>query len=138
MNKLTRSNALKIVAVVVLGLALLDMIVYEIPDLMRGMAAVDQASMIEGGPPFFMVILGFAFDVLAIVAAYGAWQAQRWGIILVIIISAFNSISGVFAAIFAPDGSTRIIGAVAVVLSFGAIYLCLRREPKSPAQSIEG
>jgi len=24
------------------------------------------------------------------VAAYGTWQAQRWGVILVIVISAFN------------------------------------------------
>ena len=102
MNKLTRSNALKIAAIIVLVLALLDMIVYQIPDLTRGMAAINQASNIEGGPPFFMVVLGFAVDVVAIVAAYGAWRAERWGIILVIVISAFNCISGAGAAIFAP------------------------------------
>ena len=136
MNKLTRSNGLKIAAVIVLVLALLDMFIYEIPDLMRGMAAVDQASVAEGGPPFFMVILSFAMDVVAIVAAYGTWQAQRWGVILVIVISAFNCISGAFGAIFAPDGSTRILAAVAVIMSLSVIYLCLRREPKSLTQSV--
>ena len=136
MKNLSRSNGLKIAAVIVLILALLDMMVYEIPDLMRGMAAVDQASVAEGGPPFFMVILSFAMDVVAIVAAYGTWQAQRWGVILVIVISAFNCISGAFGAIFAPDGSTRILAAVAVIMSLGAIFLCLRREPKSLVESV--
>ena len=136
MNKLSRSTALKIAAVIVLVVALLDMIVYELPDLMLGMTAVDQASMADGGPPFSMVILGFAVDVLAMVAAYGTWQAQRWGVILIIVISAFNCISGAFGAIFAPDGSTRIFAAVAVILSLSVIYLCLRREPKSLAQSV--
>jgi hypothetical protein len=136
MNKLSRSTALKIAAVIVLAVALLDMIVYELPDLMLGMTAVDQASMADGGPPFSMVILGFAVDVLAIVAAYGTWLAQRWGVILVIVISAFNCISGTFGAIFAPDGATRIFAAVAVLLSLSVIYLCLRREPKSLTQSV--
>ena len=136
MNKLSRSTALKIAAVIMLVVALLDMFVYELPDLMRGMAAVDQASTTAGGPPFFMVILGFAIDVLAMVAAYGTWQAQRWGVILVIVISAFNCISGAFGAIFAPDSSTRIFAAVVVLLSLSVIYLCLRREPKSLAESV--
>lgn len=136
MQNLSRSTGLKIAAVIVLVLTLLDMIVYEIPDIMRGMAAIDQAANAVGGPPFFMVLLGFAFDVVAIVAAYGAWQAQRWGVILIIVVSAFNCISGTFAALFAPWPATRIFGAVSVLLFLGVIYLCLRREPKSLAQSV--
>lgn len=136
MNKLSRSTGLKIAAVIVLGLALVGMIVYDIPDLARGMEAVNQASNADQGPPFFEVILSFAFDILALVAAYGAWRAERWGVILVIVVSAFNCISGAGAAVFAPWPVTRILGAVAVVLYLGAIYLCLRREPESLAQSV--
>jgi hypothetical protein len=135
MNKLSRSTALKIAAVIVLVVALPDMIMYEIPDLMRGMAAVDQAAMAEGGPPFFMVLLSFAVDVLAIVAAYGAWRAQRWGVILVIVISAFNSISGIFGALFAGDVPTQIFAAIGLLLSLTAIILCLWREHKPLARS---
>ena len=135
MNKLSRSNGLKIAAVIVLALALFSMIVYEIPFLTKGMAALDQAANAEQGPPFFMVILEFAFDVLAIVAAYGTWKAQRWGVILIIIVSAFNCINNALLAAFAPWPETRILSAVAVVLYLGVIYLCLRREPKSLAPS---
>jgi len=136
MNKLTRSNALKIAAVIVLVLALVGMIVYELPDLMRGMAAVNQAAMADQGPPFFMVVLSFAFDILAIVAAYGTWKAQRWGIILIIIVSVFNIFNSTLGAIFAPWPATRILGVVSVILYLGVIYLCLRHEPKSLAQSV--
>ena len=136
MNKLTRSTGLKIAAVIVLVLALVGMIVYDLPDLMRGMDAVNQAAMADQGPPYFMVVLGFAFDILAMVAAYGAWKAQRWGIILAIIIGVFGLFNSALGAIFAPWPATRILGVVAVILYLGAIYLCLRREPKSLAQSV--
>ena len=136
MNKLTRSNALKIAAVIVLVLALLDMIVFELPDLMRGMDAVNQAANAGQGPPFFMVLLSFVFDILAIPAAYGAWRTQRWGVILVIVISVFNIINNILAALFAPWMTIRIVAGVLVFVYLGVIYLCLRREPKSLAQSV--
>ena len=136
MNKLSRSTGLKIAAAIVLVLALVNVIVYDIPFLTQGMAALDQASNADQGPPFFMVILGFAFDVLAIVAAYGTWQAQRWGVILMIIVSAYNCFNNALAAVFAPWVATQIFAAVSVLLFLGVIYLCLRREPKSLTQSV--
>lgn len=129
MNRLSRSTALKIAAVITLVLALLDLVIYEIPPLMLGQVAVDQIANGDGsGPPFFMVLLQSAFDILAIVASYGAWRAQRWGVILVIVISAFSSLTGILGVLFAGDATTRIFAAVGVVLSLAAIVLCLWRE----------
>ena len=136
MNKLTRSNALKIAAVIVLVLGLFDLFVYELPYLAQGMAAIDQAANAGEGPPFFMVLLSIAFDILAIPAAYGAWRMQRWGVILVVVISAFNIFNDVLAAIFAPWMATRILAGVFILVYLGTIYLCLRREPKSLAKSV--
>ncbi len=135
MNNLTRSNALKIAAVIVLVLALLDMIVFELPDLMRGMDAVNQAANAGQGPAFFIVLLGFIFDILAIPAAYGAWRTQRWGGILVIVVSVFNIINNTLGALFAPWLAIRIVAGVLVFVYLGVIYLCLRREPEPLAQS---
>lgn len=131
MSHLTRSNALKIAAGIVLLLALLDLFIYELPALMLGQAAVDQIANSGGsGPPFFMVLLGSALDVLGIVTAYGLWRAQRWGVILAIVISAFNVLSGLGGALFAGDSSTRVVSAAGVVLSLATIVLCLRRDRK--------
>ncbi len=136
MNKLSRSNGLKIAAVIVLGLALFSIIVYDIPFLTQGMATIDQAANADQGPPFFMVVLGFAVDILSIVAAYGAWRGERWGVILILVVSAFNSINGAFAALFAPWPATRILAGVLIFVNLGVIYLCLRREPKSLTESV--
>jgi len=136
MSQLSRSTGLKIAAVIVLVLALFSMAVYDIPFLTQGMATLDQAANADQGPPFFMVVLGFAVNVLSIVAAYGAWRGERWGVILIIVVSAFNSITGAFAAIFAPWTATRILAGVLIFVQLGVIYLCLRREPKSLATSV--
>ena len=137
MNNLSRSTGLKIAAVIVLVLSLFSMVVYDIPFLTQGMAALDQAANADQGPPFFMALLGFAMDVLGIVAAYGTWRAQRWGVILVIIISACSSINGAFGALFAPWPATRILSGVLIFVNLGVIYLCLRREPKPLANPTE-
>jgi hypothetical protein len=136
MNRLTRSNALKIAAGIILLLALLDLFVFELPALMLGQAGVDQAANADGGPPFFMVLLSSAIDVLGIVTAYGLWRGQRWGVVLAIVFSAFNVLSGLGGALFAPDAGTRIVAAVGVVLSIATIVLCLWRERKPQPGSV--
>lgn len=138
MSRLTRSTALKIAAGIVLLLALLDLFVYEIPALMLGQAAVNQVATADGGgPPFFMVLLSSAMDVLGIVTAYGLWRAQRWGMILAIVISAFTVLSGLVAALFAGDVGTRIVAGVGVVLSLMTIVLCLWRERKPQGRAVQ-
>lgn len=129
---MTRPTALKIAAVILMALALLDLFVYQVPLLMIGQAAVDQVANGDGsGPPFFMVLLAFAVDVLSIITAYGLWRGLRWGVVLAIIINAFNILTGLLGALFAGDLNTRVISAVGIVLWIVAIVLCLWRERKA-------
>lgn len=131
MNRLTRSTALKIAAVIAVASALFGLIMYDLPGLMAGQAAVNQIAEADGsGPPFFMVLLGAAFNVLAIVGAYGAWHGQRWGVVLLIITSAFNMLSSMLGALHTGAATTRAIGAVGVVLQLAVLTLCLWRERK--------
>lgn len=137
MSYLTRSTALKIAAVIVLALALGDLFIYEVPALMLGQAAINQVANNDGsGPPFFMVLLSSAMDVLAIVTAYGLWRGLRWAVILAIVISAFGTLSGLGSAVFAGDSGTRMFAAVGVVLSIITIVLCLWRERKPEGRAV--
>lgn len=136
MNRLNRPTALKIAAAILLVLTLGDLFIYEIPALMLGQAAIDQAANSEaGGPPFFMVLVSSALDVLALITAYGLWRGLRWGVILAIVISAFGILSGLGGALFAPESGTRVFASVGVVLSIMTIVLCLwrEREPRGSA-----
>ena len=128
MNRLSRSTALKIAAVIMVLLSLIDIVVFQIPGLVSGQAVVDAASSADAGPPFFMVLISFTIDVIALVAAYGAWNQQRWGVVLLIITAALKALPSLLGMIFAPDGTTKIIGGTGMLLATLVIVLCLWRE----------
>lgn len=136
MNRLSRANALKIAAALMALLALFDAVFYEIPALLQGQAAVDAAANAAGGPPFFMVITTFTIDIVAIIAAYGAWNAQRWGVVLLIITAILTTLPGLAGTLFAPDLSTRIISGMGTVLGIIVVVLCLWREQKPTGSSV--
>jgi uncharacterized membrane protein (DUF2068 family) len=136
MNQLSRSTGLKIAAAIVFAQALIGIIWFDLPFLAGGMTALDQAANAGGSPPFWLAFLSFAVDAITIVAAYGAWRAARWGIILVIVVSVFNAILNTYAVVFDPYLATRILEGVFVFASLSVIYLCLRREPELLAKSV--
>jgi hypothetical protein len=135
MNRLTRANALKIAAVLMALLALFDAVFYEIPALLQGQAAVDAAANTAGGPPFFMVITTFTIDIVAIIAAYGAWNAQRWGVVLLVITAILTTLPGLAGMLLAPDLSTKIMAGIGAILGIVVVVLCLWRERRPTGSS---
>lgn len=75
------------------------------------------------GPPLPVIVLSIVTGLIGLVAAYGLWQARRWGMIVAIIVSALNVLSaspGLLAQLNLP----ALIGAgVTVVLSVIIIVL---------------
>ncbi len=131
MNHLTRPIALKIAAVLAVLMSFLDIFVYQLPDLIRGAAPVNQLADTNGGPPFFLVIIGFVIDIIAIIAAYGAWRGQKWGIVLLIIVAVLIALQSGLAFLGAPDLSTRMVALTGAVVEVLVIGLCLWRERRS-------
>ncbi len=130
MNRLNRPTALKIAATITLLMSLVQIFVYELSDLIRGAAAVDQVAAANGGPPYIAVLIGFVVSIIGVVAAYGTWRAQKWGIVLAIIVSVFGELDGLGGILFAPLLTTRIMAGVGVVLYLLVVLLCLWRERK--------
>lgn len=134
MHRLSRMTALRIAAIIVFALALFDMFAWQIPGLIEGAEAVNELSQAGDGASFFFVLAGFATSVLAIIAAYGAWQGQRWGSVLVILISAWHVFTGTLAAV-ESDFPTNVIAIVGLLLSLVAIILCLWRDAEAAPRS---
>ncbi len=130
MNRLSRPTALKIAAAIILVMSLVEIFVYDLPDLFRGAAAVDQVAAANGGPPYIAVLLIFVVSIVGIVAAYGAWRGQKWGVVLVIIVAVLRELDSLAGFLFAPLLTTRILGGIGVVLCLLVIVLCLWRERK--------
>jgi hypothetical protein len=136
MNRLSRSTALKIAAVLMVLMSLFDIIGFEIPALLAGAEAIDKLANTTGGPPFFMVIATFTVDIIAIVAAYGAWQAQRWGVILLLVTAILTTIPALAGMLFAPDMPTRVSAGVGVILGILVVVLCLWRDRRAASNSV--
>jgi uncharacterized membrane protein (UPF0136 family) len=124
MNRLTRSTALKIAAVLSLLIGVSNVIL-ALPIISRGADAVNQGS---DTPPYVIILLAVLLGVIAIVAAYGTWKGQRWGIILTILANALNGLSAAPGLIAAPSPGLTVAAGITVLLSIAVIVLCLWRD----------
>jgi hypothetical protein len=128
MSQLSRSTGLKIAAVILWTVAALGIVTVGIPFLTG--SRPDAV-----GPVFWLFVFSFAVDAITLVVAYGVWRAERWGIILAIVISSFNAVLNTMGALFDADMAIRMMAGSFVVASLFVIYLCLRREPAALAES---
>lgn len=120
MTAMTRSTALKLAAVLSVLVALIGITLFDLPNLVLG----------AGGSkaPFAIVLGSFASDVVALVAAYGAWRGQKWGAVLLIVVNAFWLVQAVGSLLFDSTAGEMAFAAAMLVHHVVVISLCLWRE----------
>jgi hypothetical protein len=126
MNSISRSTALKIAAVLAFLIGAFNVVV-SLPAVTQG-AAVINAS--PDSPPYIVMLIGLLAGVAGMIAAYGTWKQQRWGIVLTIILTAINGLSAAPGILFAPETFLFIAAIFTVIISILIIVLCLWRDPK--------
>jgi hypothetical protein len=120
MEAMTRSTALKIAAVLSVLVAFIGIGLFDLPNLMLGAR--------ESQDPFALVLGSFTSDVLALVAAYGAWRSQKWGAVLLIAVNAFWIVQAIASLLFDSTGAELAFASVMLVHHITVITLCLWRE----------
>ena len=126
MRRMSRPTALKLAAILT-GLNALSGFAMSVPLIPRGAPQLDQ---VLDSPPYFVVVSSFALAVVSMIAAYGTWRMQRWGIILTLLASALGALlsaPGIFAA---PTTLLAIAATLGTLISIAIIILCLKRDPK--------
>lgn len=126
MNRLSRSTALKIAAVISLLLGLFGIYLF-LPSLSRGAIALNGQL---NTPPYPVLVIALALALVRIIAAYGAWQSQRWGIVLTILANGLDSVAAVPGVLYARTPALWLTAISTVVLSMIVVVLCLWRERK--------
>lgn len=76
-----------------------------------------------------------ALGLVSLVAGFGLWNLQRWGIILTLIIAALNIVSAAPGMISAPSLGLQVVTAAYVVLSLLIIVLVMLRSERKVAAS---
>ncbi len=124
MKSLSRAMALKIAAVLSVLLGIVS-IANTLPLIARGATGVTQST---DSPPYVILMVGLLTGVIGIVAAYGAWNQQRWGVILTILVNLVNGLGAVPGILFAPQPGLMITAVATVVVSILIVVLCLWRQ----------
>ncbi len=75
------------------------------------------------GPPLPVKVLAVVTGLIGLVAAYGLWNAKRWGMILAIILSALNALSAAPGLFVQPTLIATTGAGVTIVFSVLIIVL---------------
>jgi uncharacterized membrane protein (DUF2068 family) len=75
--------------------------------------------------PALIIYSSVAAGVVGLIAAFGLWKARRWGIIVTIIVSAFNLLSSAPGLVAAPNTGLLVSAWAYVILSALIIVLVL-------------
>jgi hypothetical protein len=131
MKNLSRATALKIAAVLSFLMNALS-VMGTLPFLAQGAAVANQGT---NSPPYAVLLIALLTGVVGIVAAFGAWKQQRWGIVLTILANMINGLSALPGIFFAPLPALMAAAIMTVVVTILIIVLCLWRERKPAAMA---
>jgi hypothetical protein len=120
MGIMTRATALKIAAALSVLVAIIGITLFDLPNLVLGAQ--------DSRDPFAIVLGSFTSDVLALVAAYGAWRGQKWGAVLLIAVNAFWLVQAIGSLLFDVSAGEMVFASVMLVHHVVTITLCLWRE----------
>lgn len=100
-------------AVIVHALNSLAGVLFSLPALLFG---PDAPGMLSGVPQVVLVASAL-MGVLGLVSAYGAWNGQKWGVWLTIVLEALNGLLALPGVTVAPTNGARTAAIVGVLAS---------------------
>ena len=112
----TRTERLRVAAIVSILVATSSIVLYDLPVLAEGATG--------RGDPFALVLGSFATDVIALITVYGVLRRQRWGVITLIVVHVFWA----FQAGAALVEANAVLGATMLSVSLFCIWCCLARD----------
>ena len=83
------------------------------------------ATPLLAGPPVVVKVLSVVMGLLGFFAAYGLWNRKRWGMIVAIIVSAINALSGVPGLFVQPNLPATLAAAVGIAISILIIVMTI-------------
>jgi hypothetical protein len=114
-----------IIAAVLAGLLSLEGAVTSLVLVSQGAAKINHSS---NQPPYAIVIGGVIVGLIGVVAAYGVFRTQRWGVVLTLILMVINGLFSLPGIPFGPTVFDKVSAVVTVIVAGTVIYFLLRRD----------
>jgi uncharacterized membrane protein (DUF2068 family) len=120
------------IAAVLAGLLSLANTVIALALLPQGSDKINHSS---NQPPYAVILIEVVIGLVGIVAAYGVFRTQRWGVILTLVLMVVNVLISVPGIPFGPTTFDKVSSALALLVSAAVIYLLLRRDTRVKAKA---
>jgi uncharacterized membrane protein (DUF2068 family) len=114
-----------VIAAVLAGLLSLANAVTSLVLVSQGAAKINHAS---NQPPYAIVVGGVIVGLIGIVAAYGVFRTQRWGVVLTLVLMVVNVLFSLPGIPFGPTVFDKVSAVVTVIAAGAVIYFLLRRD----------
>jgi hypothetical protein len=116
-----------VIAAVLAGLLNLANAITALVLLPQGAAKINHSS---NQPPYAVILIEVVIGLIGLVAAYGVFRTQRWGVILTLVLMVINVLISLPGIAFGPTAYDKVASAVAVIVAGAAIYFLLRRDTR--------
>lgn len=114
-----------VIAAVLAGLLSLANAITALVLLPQGADKINHSS---NQPPYAVILIEVVVGLIGIVAAYGVFRTQRWGVIVTLVLMVINVLISLPGIAFGPTAFDKISSVGAVIISGAAIYFLLRRD----------
>jgi hypothetical protein len=127
----TRARRLRTAAVLSVLVAAFGLAAYDLPNLFKGAAESEDA--------YGLVLGSFASDVVAFVAAYGAYRRQKWGVVLLLVVNSYWIVQAITTLLFSDKSGDAVFSLVMLAIHVVTVWCCLQsvRSAESIARPIE-
>jgi uncharacterized membrane protein (UPF0136 family) len=90
----------------------------------------DKINHSSNQPPYAVILIGVVIGLIGIVAAYGVFRTQRWGVVLTLVLMVVNVLVSLPGIPFGPTMFDKVSSVVGVLVAAAAIYFLLRRDTR--------
>lgn len=91
----------------------------------------DKVNSSSNQPPYVVLVIEILIGVLGLVAAYGVWRIQRWGVVLTLVVMIVNVLISLPGIPFGPTLVDQASSLGAAIVAGAVIWLLLRRESRA-------
>ncbi len=115
------------IAAVLAGLLSLANTIVALALLPRGADKINHSS---NQPPYVVILIEVVIGLIGIVAAYGVFRTQRWGVIVTLVLMVVNVLISLPGIPFGPTTLDKVSSAAALLVSGAVIFFLLRRDTR--------
>jgi hypothetical protein len=90
----------------------------------------DKINHSSNQPPYVVLVVEVIIGLIGLVAAYGVFRTQRWGVVLTLVLMVINVIASLPGIPFGPTVFDKVSSALGLAVAAAAIYFLLRRDTR--------